>query len=510
MKLRTISSLVVVAVLSAGATYLVAHRPASPTSVKALAEEPAETPQIAGLETVTAVVGESWEVLTTAGRVSLPPERLVKITPRIEGKVVAAYGTVGDAVRPGQVLAVISCVELAEARAAYRQALARLTAAVRLEEQEQRSARLGAVSARPVEEARSDLLAAEGELAEGRAELAQARAQLAAAESEVTQCQTRLARARELFADRIVSRQEVETAEAEFRRDTAAADAARVGVERAEKRIETARSRVEIAKQYLAREERVYAVKLADGRALQVARAAVESARLEVQTAADRIRVLGAAPEGKGDTLRIVSPIPGRIIAREANVGEAVAPSSALFTVADLSQVWVEADVYEKDLGRVRLGQTVEIRLDAYPERVLRGKVASIGDLLSSDSRTAKVRCVVANRGGMLRGGMFATVSLLIGKRGASVLIPHRAIVDDSGKKVVFTACMDCGEDKATGRSVCGGYDRHEVTVGPRQGDMIEVVEGLEPGAVVVTTGAHQLKAALGSGALQAGCADTH
>ncbi|GMV37461.1 MAG: hypothetical protein AMXMBFR61_19690 [Fimbriimonadales bacterium] len=510
MKLWTVVTSVIVAVLSAGTTYLVAKRSAPPTANEPSSEEPLATPQIAGLETAPAIAGKGWEVLTTAGRVTVPPERLVRITPRIEGKVVAAYGTVGDPVRPGQLLAVISSMELAEARAAYRQALAQLVAAERNEDREQRSARLGAASARPVEEARADLLAAEGELAEGRTELAQAQAQLAAAESELTQCKARLTRARELFAERIVSKQEVETAEAEFRRDTAAVDAARAGVARAENRIETARSKVEIAKQYLAREERVLAGRLVDDRALLAARAAVESARLDVQAAAERIRVLGGDLSGKGDTLSIVSPTRGRIVARDANVGEAVTPATALFTVADLSQVWVEAEVYEKDLGRVRLGQPAEIRLDAYPERVLRGKVASIGDLLSSDSRTVKVRCVVPNSGGMLRGGMFASVSLLIGNRGASVLIPHRAILDDAGKKIVFAACMDCAEDKATGRSECGGYDRREVTLGPRQGDMVAVLQGLEPGAIVVTTGAYQLNAAFSSGSLQAGCADGH
>ena len=81
-------------------------------------------------------------------------------------------------------------------------------------------------------------------------------------------------------------------------------------------------------------------------------------------------------------------------------------------------------------------------------------------------------------------------MSLVTGKRGSAVLIPKQAVLDDAGKKIVFTPCMECPEDKKAGPSACGAYDKLEVTTGPVHGDKIEVLSGLEPGTEVVTVGA--------------------
>jgi cobalt-zinc-cadmium efflux system membrane fusion protein len=182
--------------------------------------------------------------------------------------------------------------------------------------------------------------------------------------------------------------------------------------------------------------------------------------------------------------------------------------SDAIFTVANLSQVWIEADVYEKNLSQVRKGQLAEIRVDAYPDKVFTGKIDSIGDILNSESRTAKIRCVVANPDGVLRGEMFAKVSLLTAKRGRTVLVAKDAVLDDMGKKIVFTPCMECPEDKKAGTNACGAYDKLLVKTGCIRGKNIEVLSGIEPGTLIVTTGAYQLKTALGSGKLEAGCTD--
>jgi len=218
--------------------------------------------------------------------------------------------------------------------------------------------------------------------------------------------------------------------------------------------------------------------------------------------------VLGANPGGSGETLVVTSPISGRIVARGSNVGEVVSPADALLTVADLSQVWVEADVYEKDLAKVRKGQLAEIRLDAVPGKVFTGKISSISDILSPESRTVKVRCVVSNTDGMLRGEMFAKVSLLTAQRGKSVLVAKEAVLDDNGEKIVFTPCMECPEDQKAGTNACGAYDKLGVKTGAVRGNLVEVVDGVEPGTLVVTTGAYQIKTALGSGKLEAGCTD--
>ncbi|MEI6916483.1 MAG: efflux RND transporter periplasmic adaptor subunit, partial [Armatimonadota bacterium] len=390
--------LVVIAMfVSAGSTYTFMKRstPVSPT--ESAPTEAAAPLKIAGLKVEPALAGAGWDSIAVTGKVTVPPDRLVKVSPRIEGKVVMARGTVGDAVRRGQTLAVISSVTLAEARAEYRQAQAKLTAAQQNYERELHIAKLGATSVRPVEEARSESLSSQGELADAKSALSQAKSDLVREEGELAQCKARLERARELYADKIVSKHDLETAEAEYKRDSAAVASAASKVSQSESRIGKAASKLEISGQYLNREEKIYKGRVLDMRALQIAKSEIAAAKVEAQAASDRIRVLGASPSGSGDTVSITSPIDGRIISRQTNVGEMASPADALFTVANLSQVWVEADIYEKDLARIRNGQVAEILVDAYPGKVFTGRVDSISDMLSSESRTAKVRCVVPN-----------------------------------------------------------------------------------------------------------------
>lgn len=511
MKAKLVMLILGVALVSAWATYTLTNRQTTRESAAAeeiKGEAAAKPERIAGLEVAPAIAGDGWHAIAVTGKVTVAPDRLVKISPRIEGKVVMARGTVGDRVSRGQTLAVISSVELAEARAQYRQAAAKLAAALKAYERESQMVKLGGFSVRPYEEARAESVTAQGELADAKSEHAQAQSEVARAESELVQCKARLERAKELYADEIVSKQDLESAEAEYKRDSATVDSAKSKVTQAESRVEKAQSKLDIAKQYLAREERVYKSKALDTRALQNAKAEVQAARTEAQSAADRIRVLGASPSGSGDTIAVVCPISGRIVSRHSNVGEMAAPSDALFTVADLSEVWVEADVYEKDLAAVHAGQAAEIHVDAFPGRAFVGKVASIGDVLSPESRTAKVRCVVANSDGLLRGEMFARVSLLTAKRGRTVLVPREAVLDDAGGKIVYTPCMECPEDRKAGTNACGAYDKLNVTTGSVRGSQVEILSGIEPGTLVVTKGAFQLKTALGSGKLKAGCTD--
>ncbi|MHB9038147.1 MAG: efflux RND transporter periplasmic adaptor subunit [Armatimonadota bacterium] len=512
MKAKIVVLMIIAVLASAGITYTFMKGQSASEHIEAghsdADDHESEGVKISGIQLAKATRGTGWDTLTVTGKVVVPPDRLVKISPRIEGKIVAAHGTVGDTVGRGQVLAVISSVELAEARAQYRKALATLSAAQKNLQREMQIAELGAVSVRPVEEARAEGLSAQGELADAKSELSQARSELTQEESELVQCKARLQRARELYADKIVSKQDLETAEAEVKRDSAAVDTAKSKVSQAEARIQKANARTEIAKQYLSREEKVYKGRILDMRAVQSAKSEVASAQVEVQAAADRIRVLGASPGGSGDTIAIASPISGQIISRNTNIGQMASPTDAIFTVANQSQVWIEADVYEKDLARIRKGQNAEIRVDAYPNRVFSGRIDSVSDILSPESRTAKVRCVVPNMNGLLRGEMFAKISLVTGTRGDCALIPKQAVLDDAGKKIVFSPCMDCKEDIEAGKSVCGNFDKLEITTGSVHGDKVEVLSGLEPGTEVVTVGAYQLKTALGSAKLKAGCTD--
>jgi cobalt-zinc-cadmium efflux system membrane fusion protein len=134
--------------------------------------------------------------------------------------------------------------------------------------------------------------------------------------------------------------------------------------------------------------------------------------------------------------------------------------------------------------------------------------VDSVSDMLSAESRTAKARCVIDNSQALLRGEMFAKIAIISAKRGSSVLIPKEAVLDESGKKIAFLPCNECKEAVGKGPMGCGLFDKTEITTGPVHGNNIEILSGVTPGQYVVTTGAYQLKTALGSGSIQAGCTD--
>jgi RND family efflux transporter MFP subunit len=480
------------------------------TSADESGEHEGEQVSISGLKLQPAVTGEAWDVVQAAGKVVPNTDRLVKIGPRISGKVREVRVNVGDTVRSGQVLATISSVELAQARAAYRQAAARLQAAEQVYRSQSRLAQLGAFTKRPVEEAMAEHTAAHGELSQAQGELAQNQSELVRVESELAQCVARLQRTKELYKDQIVSRNDLEAAEAEYKRDSADVESAKARIKQTQAKIDQVRSRVGIASDYLAREQKVAGSNLLSTRELQAARAGVNEARVGLSAAADTIRVLGASPSGSGETITIVSPISGRVVDRNVSLGEMVQPSDVLFTVIDLSDVWVEASVFEKDLAGIRAGQPAEIRVNSYPDRVFTGRVSLVSDLLDAPSRTARVRIAVANGSGSLKPEMFASVGVVRDRRRGAVLIPGRAVLDDGGKKIVFVACADCPEDKRAARSVCGGYDKREVEIGTRHGSSLEVAHGIAPGEEVVVEGQHQLRTALGSGKLKAGCADEH
>jgi RND family efflux transporter MFP subunit len=203
----------------------------------------------------------------------------------------------------------------------------------------------------------------------------------------------------------------------------------------------------------------------------------------------------------------VVAPISGVITERSATPGQAVEASTDLFTIVNPRQVWVWANAHEKDLAQVNSGQTAQIRVNSYPDRLFTGRVSLVSQALDPRTRTARVRCVVPNAGGLLKPGMFASVNLQVGGSRQSLIVPGDAVLDEAGKKIVFTACMDCDEDVASGKS-CGSFDKSEVELGAAHGAQVEVRRGLEPGALVVVKGQYQLKTALGSGQLEAGCTD--
>ena len=184
------------------------------------------------------------------------------------------------------------------------------------------------------------------------------------------------------------------------------------------------------------------------------------------------------------------APFSGVVTKAQASPGDVVDAGRDVFTVADLSRVWVQAEVYEKDLGRIRVGQRAFITVDTYPNQSFEGKVAYISDVLDSQTRTARVRCEVANHDLRLKTDMFANIELPTKFSKQAIAVPASALQEVEGKNVVFI------------RRSPTQFEKREVEKGVTVNSQTEIVRGLKPGEPVVTQGAFHLKSILTGGEL--------
>lgn len=174
---------------------------------------------------------------------------------------------------------------------------------------------------------------------------------------------------------------------------------------------------------------------------LEVAQDSEDKAKVDVQTADHHIRILGSDPNHPSPLIELKAPVSGTII--EQNVAGAEGIKSLdntpnLFTIANLSEVWVVCDVFENDLGAVHLGDSAEIRMNAFPDRVYKGTVADISRILDPNTRSAKVRIVLPNPDATLRSGMFAVAAFRSRKLTKRVVVPATAIMRLHDKDWVF------------------------------------------------------------------------
>ncbi len=183
----------------------------------------------------------------------------------------------------------------------------------------------------------------------------------------------------------------------------------------------------------------------------------------------------------------ISSPFTGVVIKASAALGEAVAEETDLFQIADLTRVWVQAEVYEKDLAKVTTGQPAFITVDTYPDRTFTGNVTYIGDILDPQTRTTRVRCEVANQGILLKLDMFASVRVPTKFSRRGLAIPDSAIQQWEDKSFVFT---QAGQTKFTAR---------EVGIGKVINGVTEITNGLKAGETIVVNGSFHLKSIIRS-----------
>ena len=182
--------------------------------------------------------------------------------------------------------------------------------------------------------------------------------------------------------------------------------------------------------------------------------------------------------EGKPrSTLTLRSPARGVILEKPSVQGMRFMPGEVLYRIADLSSLWVQAEVFEQDLGLVRLGQAANIRVNAYPERVFGGKVAFIYPTVTAETRTAKVRIELSNRGLLLKPAMYAEVELAVPQTPVKRLsVPDSAVLDSGNRQLVLV------------RRDEGRFEPRAIKVGARGDGYVEVVDGVREGESVVVS----------------------
>jgi cobalt-zinc-cadmium efflux system membrane fusion protein len=217
---------------------------------------------------------------------------------------------------------------------------------------------------------------------------------------------------------------------------------------------------------------------------------AISSAKVTVENARRHLLILGlsdaavraiAAKQDLGRALfPLNAPISGTVIERDGSIGATVGSDATVFKISDLSRVWIDANIFEKDLSRVRLGEAVTVTVPAIPGSTFNGRVILISSVVDPETRTVKVRTEIANPSGLLKPDMFANVAIITAGKASAITLPVAAVLDDGGKSVVFVAE---GSE----------YQKREVTLGLTSEDRVEIVQGLKAGDKVVVKGNYLL-----------------
>ncbi len=260
----------------------------------------------------------------------------------------------------------------------------------------------------------------------------------------------------------------------------------------------TAQARLNVAEQAFARATFLLKEKVIGKGEFQRREGDLVSARAQTKEAKNHLKLLGMTDEdiaavGRTQEIRssipIVAPFAGRVIHRNVRAGEVVETMQKLFALADLSTVWVLADVPEKDIGFVQYrgddSGLVEVQVSAYPGQFFRGKVVYRGDVLDAATRTMRVRVEVSNSDGRLKPEMYATVRVVSKPEPDAITIPKAAVQQDHGESIVFVRVNE------------QEFGRRIVHIAEQNDKHVHVLDGLTEGEEVVVVGAYMLKSEL-------------
>ncbi len=324
----------------------------------------------AGIKMEALALREFADQLTVTATIRPNQDRIARVSPRVEGRIVSASASLGDNVKAGQALAVLDSLVIGEAQSALHQA-----------------------------------------------------------QSNHRVAQADFKRAEALSADEIISQRDYLKAKSDFEKTSA-----------------------------------------------------------ELRAAEDKLRLLGgSANTGRAaaSTFAVVSPLSGIVVQKKAMVGELSTPTEPLFTVADLSTVWIEANLTEDGLAKIRKGAGAVVTVTAYPGEKFTGRVAYVASLLDKDSRTVPARIEVENKDGRLKPEMFASATIDTNGAGRKALsVPDGAILLLQGQPTVFIA-----KD--------GSFESRVIETGEKISGRTVLKSGVAVGEQVVVAGAYALKARL-------------
>jgi cobalt-zinc-cadmium efflux system membrane fusion protein len=250
---------------------------------------------------------------------------------------------------------------------------------------------------------------------------------------------------------------------------------------------------LELATSNLEREKRLFDRGVGPEKNYIARQAEVRVAEASLEAAEKKLHVLGfseqdiesiAQDHEQNPIIRLFAPIAGKIVAHKSVLGAMIDQSSELLTIMDPTTLWIDAEVYERDIAKIRTGQRVVASVPAYPDESFSGRISYIGDQLNDETRTITVRAEVENRKYKLKPGMFADINIHLNHASRALVVPGDAILDDNNEQIVFIK-----RD--------GSYTPQIVEIGTRENGLCEIRFGLKEGDEVVVKGNYQLKSKL-------------
>lgn len=239
-----------------------------------------------------------------------------------------------------------------------------------------------------------------------------------------------------------------------------------------------------VAKANFERSEKLYAEQIVPQKDYLRVKAEYEKSRAVLRAVKEKRQMLGVdgAHSNASSIYPIVAPFSGTVIDKKAVLGELAQPDKPLFGVADLSIVWIETNLFEKDLGKVSMGAEALVSVAAYPNEVFKGRMTYLSSVMDKETRTVKARVEVPNRDGRLKLEMFANAAINTTAKNNAMLVPEEAVLLVQGQPTVFVQEHEDFEPRA-------------VDLGEKLHGRVILKAGIKPGEKVVTRGSYALKA---------------